>query len=277
MREAVRARGAGPESTALGAASVGGVQHADQPGQAQPDPSGRRARPNCLYQACMAAAHGLRPSVPSWSRTMPRANRGGCAVLPATKPCSPTGARLFRAQGYPAVSTSEIGKGAGIAGQGFTARSRPNRPFWTRSSAALDEWRSLECIRALRANSMKPQRLQATCRGSCSDQRGCSGPRRGLDHRTVARLQRGARRLHEKSGRPRGRVDRPHPKARPRDDRRRGAAARRGGDQLHRRRRSHMASHALRRRYRRDDRHRAVDPDQPVRIPDPRAVTTARR
>ena len=40
MRDNVRPGGARSEPTALGAARVGGVQHADQPGKAQPDPSG---------------------------------------------------------------------------------------------------------------------------------------------------------------------------------------------------------------------------------------------
>jgi AcrR family transcriptional regulator len=63
-----------------------------------------------------------------------------------------SGARLFRAQGYPAVSTSEIGRGAGIAGPGLYRTFSSKQAILDALIRRLDEWWNLECIRALRAN-----------------------------------------------------------------------------------------------------------------------------
>ena len=54
-----------------------------------------------------------------------------------------TGARLFRAQGYPAVSTSEIGKGAGIAGPGLYRSFASKQAILDALIRRLDEWRVL--------------------------------------------------------------------------------------------------------------------------------------
>ncbi len=61
-----------------------------------------------------------------------------------------TGARLFRAHGYPAVSTSEIGKGAGIAGPGLYRSFSSKQAILDALIRRLDEWWSIESIRALR-------------------------------------------------------------------------------------------------------------------------------
>jgi AcrR family transcriptional regulator len=63
-----------------------------------------------------------------------------------------TGARLFRAQGYPAVSTSEIGKGAGIAGPGLYRTFSSKQAILDALIRRLDDWWSLETIRALRSD-----------------------------------------------------------------------------------------------------------------------------
>jgi AcrR family transcriptional regulator len=75
------------------------------------------------------------------------------------------GARLFRAQGYPAVSTSEIGKGAGIAGPGLYRSFPSKQAILDALIRRLDEWRSLEAIRALRANYEAAQRLRCLAEG----------------------------------------------------------------------------------------------------------------
>ncbi|OBG36172.1 TetR/AcrR family transcriptional regulator [Mycobacterium sp. E3198] len=118
-----------------------------------------------LYQACMAAA-----------KTPPKC---GLAPLPPTAAASDTegvlfsryetllaaGARLFRARGYPAVSTSEIGKGAGIAGPGLYRSFPSKQAILDALIRRLDEWWSLECIRALRTNPEPAQRLRRLVEG----------------------------------------------------------------------------------------------------------------
>jgi AcrR family transcriptional regulator len=76
-----------------------------------------------------------------------------------------TGARLFRAQGYPAVSISEIAKGAGIAGPGLYRSFSSKQAILDALIRRLDEWRSLEAIRALRADSEVAQRLRRLVEG----------------------------------------------------------------------------------------------------------------
>lgn len=76
-----------------------------------------------------------------------------------------TGARLFRAKGYPAVSTSEIGKGAGIAGPGLYRSFASKQAILDALVRRLDEWASLECIRTLRANDEAAERLRGLVAG----------------------------------------------------------------------------------------------------------------
>lgn len=100
-----------------------------------------------LHRACMAAART--PAVSSLEPTEATQDRGA-AQFSRHETLLATGARLFRAQGYPAVSTSEIGKGAGIAGPGLYRSFSSKQAILDALVHRLDEWRSLECIRALR-------------------------------------------------------------------------------------------------------------------------------
>ena len=102
-----------------------------------------------LYRACMAAART--PAVRSLEPVDTKPNREA-ALFSRHETLLATGARLFRAQGYPAVSTSEIGKGAGIAGPGLYRSFSSKQAILDALVRRLDEWRSLECVRALRAN-----------------------------------------------------------------------------------------------------------------------------
>jgi TetR/AcrR family transcriptional regulator, mce3 operon repressor len=115
-----------------------------------------------LYQACMAAARtptvcGLEPD-----EATPNRER---ALFSRYETLLATGAKLFRAQGYPAVSTSEIGKGAGIAGPGLYRSFSSKQAILDALIRRLDEWRSLECIRALRADEPDKQRLRRLVEG----------------------------------------------------------------------------------------------------------------
>jgi AcrR family transcriptional regulator len=115
-----------------------------------------------LYQACMSAARtppicGLEP--------LDAARSNDDVLFSRYETLLATGARLFRAQGYPAVSTSEIGKGAGIAGPGLYRSFSSKQAIIDALVRRLDEWRSLEAIRALGANSQTAQRLRALVEG----------------------------------------------------------------------------------------------------------------
>ena len=109
-----------------------------------------------LYRACMAAART--PAVRSLEPVDTKPNREA-ALFSRHETLLATGARLFRAQGYPAVSTSEIGKGAGIAGPGLYRSFSSKQAILDALVRRLDEWRSLECVRALRANGTERERL----------------------------------------------------------------------------------------------------------------------
>ncbi|OBK21843.1 TetR/AcrR family transcriptional regulator [Mycobacterium asiaticum] len=116
-----------------------------------------------LYEACMAAAR-----TPSAAELVPIEDaRAGDAdvVFSRSETLLATGARLFRAQGYPAVSTSEIAKGAGIAGPGLYRSFSSKQAILDALVRRIDEWRSLETIRALRAKSDPAQRLRDLVRG----------------------------------------------------------------------------------------------------------------
>ena len=159
-----------------------------------------------------------------------------------------TGARLFRAQGYPAVSTSEIGRGRGLRGPVCTARSRPNRPSSTRSSAASTSGGASRPFAHCAADRAPAECLRELVGGrvriSLDDPDLVSVSITELSHAS----SEVTRQLHEKR----------EPTARrcgstssaswyPRPPPRRGATARRRGDQLHRRRRADMAPDPLRR------------------------------
>lgn len=111
-----------------------------------------------LYRACMAAA-----------RTPPARSLAPLDVMPKSaervmfsrqETLLASGARLFRAQGYPAVSTSEIGRGAGIAGPGLYRTFSSKQAILDALIRRLDEWWNLECIRALRANGSDSECLR---------------------------------------------------------------------------------------------------------------------
>lgn len=116
---------------------------------------------NLLYQACMAAARTdpVADLKPLGARTETDVLFSRYETLLAT------GARLFRAQGYPAVSTSEIAKGAGIAGPGLYRSFSSKQAILDGLIRRLDEWRSLEAIRALRLESEAAQRLRRLVEG----------------------------------------------------------------------------------------------------------------
>ncbi|WNG93924.1 TetR/AcrR family transcriptional regulator [Mycobacterium sp. ITM-2016-00318] len=109
-----------------------------------------------LYRACMAAART--PALRSLEPVDTTLNREA-ALFSRHETLLASGARLFRAQGYPAVSTSEIGKGAGIAGPGLYRSFSSKQAILDALVRRLDEWRSLECVRALRANGTEKERL----------------------------------------------------------------------------------------------------------------------
>jgi AcrR family transcriptional regulator len=118
-----------------------------------------------LYQACMAAARtppvcALEP-LPAGDA----ARNDEDVLFSRYETLLAAGARLFRAQGYPAVSTSEIGKGAGIAGPGLYRSFASKQAILDALIRRLDEWWSLEAIRALRANSLAARRLRGLVEG----------------------------------------------------------------------------------------------------------------
>jgi AcrR family transcriptional regulator len=72
---------------------------------------------------------------------------------------------LFRAQGYPAVSTAEIGRGAGIAGPGLYRTFSSKQAILDALIRRLDEWWSLVTIRALRADLSAAECLRELVQG----------------------------------------------------------------------------------------------------------------
>ncbi|OBI99011.1 TetR/AcrR family transcriptional regulator [Mycobacterium asiaticum] len=116
-----------------------------------------------LYDACMAAART--PPVAELEPIEDARAGDTDALFSRSETLLATGAQLFRARGYPAVSTSEIAKGAGIAGPGLYRSFSSKQAILDALVRRLDEWRSLETIRALRAKSDPPQRLRDLVRG----------------------------------------------------------------------------------------------------------------
>ncbi|ORV85834.1 TetR family transcriptional regulator [Mycobacterium interjectum] len=118
-----------------------------------------------LYQACMAAAKTppVRELEPLPAVASTRDEEG--VLFSRYETLLAAGARLFRARGYPAVSTSEIGKGAGIAGPGLYRSFSSKQAILDALIRRLDEWWSLECIRAMRTNLDPAQRLRGLVEG----------------------------------------------------------------------------------------------------------------
>lgn len=75
------------------------------------------------------------------------------------------GARLFRAQGFPAVTNTEIGRGAGIAGPGLYRSFSSKQAILDTLVRRIDEWWSLEVTRALRAGDEPARRLRRLVEG----------------------------------------------------------------------------------------------------------------
>ncbi|WP_370331060.1 TetR/AcrR family transcriptional regulator [Mycolicibacterium hippocampi] len=115
-----------------------------------------------LVAACMAAASTPPDQPLEPDHATPSAER---ALFSRHETLLAAGARLFRAQGYPAVSTSEIGKGVGIAGPGLYRSFSSKQAILDALISRLDEWCSLSCIRALRADSEAAERLRALVAG----------------------------------------------------------------------------------------------------------------
>ena len=115
-----------------------------------------------LYQACMAAAQTPPVSDLAGVDTVRRDER---ALFSRHETLLAAGARLFRAQGYPAVSTSEIGKSVGIAGPGLYRSFSSKQAILDTLIRRLDEWWTLECVRALRADGDETDRLRRLVAG----------------------------------------------------------------------------------------------------------------
>ncbi|BBX01661.1 TetR family transcriptional regulator [Mycolicibacterium moriokaense] len=115
-----------------------------------------------LSRACMAAA--LTPPVRDLE-PLDAAPDQTRALFSRHETLLATGARLFRAQGYPAVSTSEIGKGAGIAGPGLYRTFSSKQAILDALIRRLDEWWNLETIRALRSDQEPAECLRSLIEG----------------------------------------------------------------------------------------------------------------
>jgi AcrR family transcriptional regulator len=115
-----------------------------------------------VYRACMAAARTppvgeLEPIDTPTDRELASFSRYETLLA--------AGAQLFRAHGFPAVSTADIGKRVGIAGPGLYRSFSSKQAILDTLVRRLDEWSALECIRALRTNDPAAQRLQQLVAG----------------------------------------------------------------------------------------------------------------
>ncbi|GAT12565.1 TetR family transcriptional regulator [Mycolicibacterium novocastrense] len=115
-----------------------------------------------LYQACMAAAKT--PPVSDLSPTTVQ-RHDERALFSRHETLLAAGARLFRAQGYQAVSTSEIGKSVGIAGPGLYRSFPSKQAILDTLIHRLEEWWTLECVRALRADGDDAESLHRLVAG----------------------------------------------------------------------------------------------------------------
>ena len=195
-----------------------------------------------LYRACMAAARTPPVRALEPLDATPQQQR---ALFSRQETLLATGARLFRAQGYPAVSTSEIGKGAGIAGPGLYRTFSSKQAILDALIRRLDEWWSLETIRALRGDQDLPECLRELVEGRVR----ISLDDPDLVSVSITELSHASSEVSD--GYTRNQADREAVwidlirKLVPETTVPAGATARRGGDQLHRRRRTDMAPHPL--------------------------------
>jgi AcrR family transcriptional regulator len=115
-----------------------------------------------IYRACMAAART--PSVGALDPIETPADRD-LASFSRYETLLAAGAQLFRAHGFPAVSTADIGKRVGIAGPGLYRSFASKQAILDTLVRRLDDWSALECIRALRTNDPAAQRLRQLVAG----------------------------------------------------------------------------------------------------------------
>ncbi len=115
-----------------------------------------------LFGACLAAAHT--PAVATLQSIGESAKEPG-PQFSRFETLLTTGAKLFRAQGYPAVSTVEIGNGAGIAGPGLYRSFSSKQAILDALIRRFDDWCALECIRALRTEPGTEESLRALVAG----------------------------------------------------------------------------------------------------------------
>ncbi|MCX2932541.1 helix-turn-helix domain containing protein [Mycobacterium sp. CVI_P3] len=115
-----------------------------------------------LYRACMAAAQT--PPIGALEPMETPADREA-ASFSRYETLLAAGAQLFRARGFPAVSTADIGKRVGIAGPGLYRSFSSKQAILDTLVRRLDEWSALECIRALRTNNPAVQRLEQLVAG----------------------------------------------------------------------------------------------------------------
>ncbi|SBS79795.1 Regulatory protein TetR [uncultured Mycobacterium sp.] len=115
-----------------------------------------------VYRACMAAART--PPVGELEPIETPAH-GELSSFSRYETLLAAGAQLFRAHGFPAVSTADIGKRVGIAGPGLYRSFSSKQAILDTLVRRLDEWSALECIRALRTNDPAAQRLRQLVAG----------------------------------------------------------------------------------------------------------------
>ena len=77
-----------------------------------------------------------------------------------------TGARLFRAQGYPRSAPARSARAPGSRAPVFTARSRPNRPFSTHSSVGSTSGEASNPCAHYAANGTETERLGKLVEGT---------------------------------------------------------------------------------------------------------------
>lgn len=115
-----------------------------------------------LYQACMAAAQTAPVSDLTPTKAPAPSER---ALFSRHETLLAAGARLFRSKGYPAVSTSEIGKSVGIAGPGLYRSFSSKQAILDTLIRRLDDWSTLEYVRALRAGGDEAAMLRLLVAG----------------------------------------------------------------------------------------------------------------
>lgn len=115
-----------------------------------------------LRRACSAAA---RTQVVGDLQPIGGSPDAGGALFSRHETLLAAGARLFRTQGFPAVSTSDIGKKVGIAGPGLYRSFSSKQAILDTLLTRFDEWSALECIRVARVDAEVSERLRGLVSG----------------------------------------------------------------------------------------------------------------